>query len=69
MVLRVGSRTIKAVNLGMMGRCVCFLSFALSTDKKKFNLLLVAAMRDFALAQDDWSKTWPSNQNDRAFRM
>lgn len=26
-------------------------------------------MRDFALAQDDWSKTWPSNQNDRAFRM
>jgi beta-glucanase (GH16 family) len=27
------------------------------------------AMRDFALAQDTWVKTWPTNQDDRAFRM
>ncbi|KAF4610231.1 hypothetical protein D9613_010576 [Agrocybe pediades] len=27
------------------------------------------AMRDFAKAQDEWSKTWPSSANDRAFRM
>jgi hypothetical protein len=43
-------------------------SFFYSLSKKKTNLL-VAAMRDFALAQDKWSATWPSNQNDRAFRM
>jgi len=29
----------------------------------------LSAMRDFALAQDTWSATWPSNQNDRAFRI
>ena len=29
----------------------------------------LAAMRDFALAQDTWSATWPSNPDDRAFRM
>ena len=27
------------------------------------------AMQSFASHQDDWSKTWPSNDNDRAFRM
>lgn len=28
-----------------------------------------SAMKDFAAAQDEWSKTWPSNEDDRAFRM
>ncbi|OCH85998.1 concanavalin A-like lectin/glucanase [Obba rivulosa] len=27
------------------------------------------AMRDFALAQDTWSETWPSDQGDLAFRL
>ncbi|KAG9311353.1 concanavalin A-like lectin/glucanase [Chiua virens] len=27
------------------------------------------AMRDFAAAQDTWSKTWPSSANNRAFRI
>jgi len=29
----------------------------------------LTAMRDFALAQNVWSATWPSNQDDRAFRI
>lgn len=29
----------------------------------------LTAMRDFALAQDTWSATWPSNPDDRAFRI
>ena len=29
----------------------------------------VAAMRDFARAQDKWYPTWPTNRDDRAFRM
>ncbi|KAI0353342.1 concanavalin A-like lectin/glucanase [Trametes cingulata] len=28
-----------------------------------------SAMRDFAHAQDQWAATWPSDANDRAFRM
>ncbi|KAI0087252.1 concanavalin A-like lectin/glucanase domain-containing protein [Irpex rosettiformis] len=28
-----------------------------------------SAMKNFALAQDTWVKTWPSNQDDRAFRI
>ena len=28
-----------------------------------------SAMFDFAYAQDTWSATWPSDMNDRAFRM
>ncbi|KAJ2989635.1 hypothetical protein NUW54_g8718 [Trametes sanguinea] len=28
-----------------------------------------SAMRDFAKAQDTWAATWPSDANDRAFRM
>ncbi|KAI0368577.1 concanavalin A-like lectin/glucanase [Pilatotrama ljubarskyi] len=28
-----------------------------------------SAMRDFAKAQDQWASTWPSDANDRAFRM
>ena len=28
-----------------------------------------AAMRDFARAQDKWYPTWPTNPDDRAFRM
>ena len=27
------------------------------------------AMRDFARAQDTWAATWPSSEDDRAFRM
>jgi len=27
------------------------------------------AMRDFALVQDEWSATWPSSADDRAFRI
>jgi hypothetical protein len=53
----------------MMGRCVCFLSPHQHAEKIKLTHFLLAAMRDFALAQDKWSKTWPSKQNDRAFRM
>ncbi|KAJ3507159.1 hypothetical protein NLJ89_g6463 [Agrocybe chaxingu] len=29
----------------------------------------LTAMRDFARAQDEWSKTWPTNVEDRAFRV
>lgn len=29
----------------------------------------LAAMRDFARAQDKWYPTWPTNPDDRAFRM
>ncbi|PPQ94690.1 hypothetical protein CVT25_009545 [Psilocybe cyanescens] len=29
----------------------------------------LTAMRDFARAQDTWSKTWPASADDRAFRM
>lgn len=34
-----------------------------------FPPFLTAAMRDFARAQDTWSKTWPASADDRAFRM
>lgn len=37
--------------------------------KNKLTPCFIAAMRDFALAQDVWSATWPSSQDDRAFRM
>lgn len=29
----------------------------------------LTATREFALAQDVWSATWPTNLNDRAFRI
>lgn len=55
------------------GSLSMFLSSALPLlrqhAKSKLTHFFVGAMRDFALAQDVWSATWPANPNDRAFRM
>lgn len=64
-----GSQIASVGRCGMTGLPVRFLSvfvfFVTFTDAYRD----IAAMYDFAAAQDTWSATWPSSADDRAFRM
>jgi hypothetical protein len=67
-----GSLITSVVNRGWTDRRVrwrrlfVLFCYSLSTDLSFF---FVAAMRDFAMAQDKWYSTWPQNLEDRAMIM
>lgn len=61
-----GSPIASVGRCGMMGLPVRFCLLVATVTDTYFD---IAAMYDFAAAQDTWSATWPSSADDRAFRM